>query len=314
MKKKLLVITRDQKEFKQLIETYNFDDLDIYIPEDEAGILEHIEDAEIIFWNPLITRNYINRAKKLKWMQSTFAWIDAMNKDDLKKDYILTNMRNIYGEIMSEYVLGYILMLEKDILWNRENQKKKVWWQKANPSIVGKNIGIMWIGSIGWVLAKYAKNFWMNVYWYATEERQQEYVDMVYTEKNIRDFLTKLDYLVSVLPNTEKTQWIINMELLSQLPKSATFINVGRWANVNENDLIEALRSKTISSAVLDVFQAEPLPDDSQFWDLDNVYVTPHVSWYVEDNSKIVKIFAENYSRYKEGKDLLHTIDFTKGY
>jgi len=91
-------------------------------------------------------------------------------------------------------------------------------------------------------------------------------------------------------------------------------MNVGRWANINEDDLINALKEKQIAGAVLDVFQTEPLPEDSELWNLDNVYVTPHISWYVEDNSKIIYTFAENYKRYNAWKDLLHTIDFKKGY
>lgn len=312
--KKVLIYTRQQAEFKKLVEEYNLPDIEIYAPQSEEEFTAHIVDAEIIFANPILLSKYINKAEKVKWVQSTFAGIDALNTPELKKDYILTNMRETYGEIIAEYIMGHILMLEKNILWNRENQKNKKWEQKPHPSIVGKNLGIMGIGSIGRIIAIYAKTMWMNVYGYAKETREQHCIDRVYTQENQGEFLKKLDYLVSVLPNTQETKGIINRKLLEKLPQNCVFMNVWRGANVVEEDLIEVLKHKQISGAVLDVFREEPLPQDSDFWNLENVYITPHISWYVEDNSKIVYTFAENYKRYISGKDLVHTIDFTKWY
>lgn len=312
--KKLMILTQEQKEIKELLEKYNFDDLDIYTPENEDEILNHISDAEIIFWNPILLSKYINHAKNVKWLQSTFAGIDALNKPELQKKYVLTNMRDTYGEIIGEYILLYILMREKDIIEHLENQKKKIWWQRASQSIVWKNIWIMGIGSIWKVIAIYAKTLWMNVYWYATEYREQYCVDKVFTQENQEEFLNNLDYLVCVLPNTDKTKWIINKDFLKKLPNKTIFMNVWRGASVVEEDLIQALKNKQIAWVVLDVFQTEPLPQDSELWDLENVYITPHISWYVEDNTKIVEVFASNYERYREWKNLLHTIDFTKWY
>jgi len=315
MKKvKLLILTRDQKEFLNDIELLCLENIEIFAPENEEDILKHIEDAEVIFWNPILLSKYINDAKSVKWVQSSFAWIDALNHPDLQKNYILTNMRDTYGEIIWEYILGYILMLEKNILWNLENQKNKIWWQKAYPSIVRKNIWIMGIGSIGKIIARYAKTLWMNVYWYATEYREQDSIDTVFTQKNQDEFLENLDYLINVLPNTENTKNIFNRALFHKLPNRSVFINVGRGASVVEEDLMQAIQEKQIAWAVLDVFNTEPLPKDSLLWDLENVYITPHISWYVEDNTQMVEVFAWNYERYRQWKWLLHTIDFNKWY
>lgn len=311
---KVLICTRSQAEFKELVEKSNLPGIDLYAPESEEDLLRHIVDAEVIFANPILLSKYINKAKNVKWVQSSFAWIDALNNESLQKEYLLTNMRDTYWEIIAEYILGYILMLEKDILWHRKNQKTKTWGQKSHPSIVWKKIWIMWIGSIWWVVAKYCKNFQMQVYWYASQAREQDSIDMVYTIENRDEFLSELDYLVSILPNTNETKGIINSDLLWNLPHSAVFINVGRGANVVEEDLIKAVKDNTIAWAVLDVFDTEPLPEISELWNLENVYITPHVSWYVEDNSKIISTFVENYKRYVWNKELMHTIDFNKGY
>lgn len=311
---KVVICTREQEEFKNLVENFNLPEIELYAPETEEELLLHLNDAEVIFANPILLSKYINHAKNVKWVQSSFAGIDALNNESLQKNYILTNMRETYGEIMAEYVLGYILMLEKNILWNIKNQKNKAWGQKSYPSIVWKKIWIMWIGSIGRIIAIYAKTMWMTVYWYANSYREQHCIDKVYTSENRDEFLEDLDYVVSVLPNTKETQWIVNMEFLKKLPSKSVLINIWRWANINENDLVTALKNKTISWAVLDVFQTEPLPENSDFWDLDNMYVTPHISWYVENNSKILSTFAENYKKYISWKDLVNIVDFNKGY
>jgi len=311
---KVVICNREPIEYKALVDACDLPNIELYAPSDEQELIEHIADAEVIFANPIMLSRYINYAKNVKWVQSSFAGIDALNDDSLKKDYILTNMKDAYGEIIAEYLLGYVLMLQKNILGNIENQKTKTWWQRSYPSIVWKKVGIMWIGSIGSVVARYCKSFWMQVYWYASSEREHEYLDRVFTDENQDDFLSDLDYLINILPNTPYTQGIINTDLLSKLPSKAVFMNVGRWANVREDDLIKAIKEKQIAWAVLDVFQTEPLPKESELWDLDNVYITPHVSGYVEDNSKIISTFSDNYKRYISGQQLQNTIDFNKGY
>lgn len=311
---KVVICTRAQAEYKQLVKNLNLPNIVIYAPETESQLIRDIEDAEVIFANPILLSKYINFAKNVKWVQSTFAGIDALNNNSLKKDYRLTNMKDAYWEIIAEYLLGYILMLEKNILWNLENQKSHTWSQKPYPSLIGRKIWIMWIGSIWAVVAKYCKNFWMQVYWYASTVRMQENIDRVFTAENSDDFYSDLDYLVNILPNTSSTQKVINKEVFKKLQNHCIFMNVWRWVSVDEEDLLHALKEKQISWAVLDVFQTEPLPEDSELWDLENVYITPHVSGYVEDNSKIISTFAENYKRYIAWEELINTIDFKKGY
>jgi len=313
-KTKLLILTNEQKDFKGFIEGFHFDNLDICVPTSEDEILENIEHAEIILWNPKITVKYINKAKNLKWLQSTFAGIDALNKEWLKKDYILTNVRDVYGPIMSEYVFGYMLMLEKNILWNLDYQKNKVWAENQYPSLVGKKIWILWTWSIWLKIAEVAKTFWMTVYGYSTSRTPKQFIDTMFTSETIEDFLPDLDYMVSVLPSTQETQWVIDKSMFNQMKASCVFINVWRGANINEADLIDALEQKKISAAVLDVFTQEPLPKESKFWDLENVYITPHISGNMSNISSLWEIFTENYKRYTNGDELIHTIDFNKGY
>jgi phosphoglycerate dehydrogenase-like enzyme len=126
-------------------------------------------------------------------------------------------------------------------------------------------------------------------------------------------FATGLDYLVVVLPRTNDTNKIVDVNLLNALPSHAVMINVGRGNAVDESALVEALTQGNIAGAVLDVTEQEPLPEDHPFWTTPNLLLTFHTSAisYPED---ITKVFIENYLLYIEGKPLKYQVDFERGY
>lgn len=314
MKNKVVIITTDQEEYFTKLSAYNLPDLEIIAPLNDDDFEEAFTEANIIFWNPFRFIKHIESVKNLVWAQSTFAWIDALCKEWAKTDYILTNIKDAFGAHMSEYVFAYILMLEKWALESIEKQNKSYWKQKWYPTISWKTIVILWTGSIGKVIAKTAKAFGMKTIGYKTNIDPVEHFDEVYTIDTKKECFEQADYLVSVLPNTQSTIHTVDEEALSWMKKSSIFINIWRWLNVDEDALVQALESKKIAWAVLDVFQTEPLPEDHPFWKLENVYVTPHVSGYVEDNSRLIEIFANNYKKFHAGEPLDYVIDFKRGF
>lgn len=314
MKNKVLIITSDQDEFREKLEAYDLPDLEIIAPDDLDRISDYIDDVNIIFGNPFRFQKYLDSATKLVWAQSTFAWVDALCKQWSRKDYLLTNIKDAYGSHMSEYVFAYILMIEKGVLWNLEKQKNKNWQQEWYPTLQGKTMTILGTGSIWKVIAKIAKSFGMETIGYNLSGKQVEYFDEICTDADKQSCFERADYLVSVLPNTKETVHCVNSESLWWMKSSAWFINVGRGLNVHEEELIEALKNDIIAGAILDVFQTEPLPKESPLWNIENVFITPHVSWYVEDNARLVEIFANNYKKFHAGEQLDYLIDFERGF
>lgn len=313
VKNTVVVLTADQKKFREKLQILKLPDLEIIVPEDPDEAHAEVTRANILLANPVIAKKYINEAKNVVWMQSTFAGIDAMNTPGLRKDYLLTNVRDLYGEAMAEYVLAYILFFEKEISENKEYQKESRWEQREARLLKDKTLCILGAGSIGRVIAETVKAFHMRTLGYRTKDEPVPFFDKMYTRENLEECLAVSDYIVSVLPKTEATDNLINSETLSFMKKSAIFINIGRGNAVNETDLILALREKRIAAAVLDVFQKEPLSPENALWSLENAYLTPHVSGYVV-SGKIFEIFSENYRRFLAGKALRYRIDFTKGY
>ena len=239
----------------------------------------------------------------------------------LRRDYILTNAKDVFGESMSEYVFGYILFFKKRIFERHEAQKLKEWDNSDGGRLRGKTIGLLGVGSIGSHLARTAKHFGMNVWGFTKSSESSKNIDKYFHphsgalshEKEILEFAKGLDYLVSVLPRTEDTNKIIDAELLNALPPHAIVINVGRGNALDESALIEVLTQGKVAGAVLDVTEQEPLPKDHPFWTTSNLLLTFHTSAisYPED---IARLFMENYQLYVEGKPLKHQVDFEKGY
>ena len=311
-KNTVIVISRNQEEYERRLKALNLPDLEILAPRDADGIRQNIERANIMLANPPLAKNYINAAKNVKWMQSTYAGVDAMNAEGLRKDYVLTNIREVYGPPLAEYTFAYILAFRKEISENRAYQKEHLWKQRLAGMISGQTLCVVGAGSIGKEIAKIGKAFGMRTIGYRSTNQPIEFFDEIYAG-DLKQCVALGDYVVSVLPNTKQTDDIFNAEVFASMKNTAVFINIGRGNAVNEVDLIAALKERKIAKAVLDVFKAEPLPADSPLWNTGNLYLTPHMAGYIF-NDRELEIFAENYRRFCAGEDLMYRVDFAKGY
>lgn len=309
----LVILTRDQKEFEADIRNLDLPDLEIIAPKNDAEIEESIGRATILLANPFLAASWLDQTTQLQWIQSTFAGVDALNAEQLRKDYLLTNVKEVYGEAITEYVFGYILYFFKELGENRAAQQRCEWTQRPYETLQGKVLSILGAGSIGKEIARAGKAFGMKTLGYRQSDKLVEHFDEIHTGNGLHDVLSQGDYIVNVLPNTKETTHIINNKTLSLMKSSSIFMNVGRGTAVDEEALIYALNEGGIAKAVLDVFQHEPLPADSPLWKTKNVYITPHVSGYIL-TKKVTQIFADNYKRFQAGEELRYQVDLTKGY
>ncbi len=308
----LIVISRNQEEYERRLTALNLPGLEILAPRDAEGILASIERANIMLANPPLAKNYINAAKNVQWMQSTYAGVDAMNAEGLRKDYVLTNIREVYGPPLAEYAFAYILAFRKELAENIAYQKEHAWKQRLAGIISGQTLCIVGAGSIGKEIARIGKAFGMHTIGYRTKGEPVEFFDKIYSG-DLKECVAQGDYVLSVLPNTKSTDDIFNKDIFKAMKSTALFMNIGRGNAVVETDLISALQNKTIARAVLDVFKEEPLPADNLLWTVENLYITPHMSGYIFTEREF-EIFAENYRRFCAGEELMYRVDFAKGY
>jgi phosphoglycerate dehydrogenase-like enzyme len=301
---KVLILSRDENEYRYLIGSAHLPDL-------EFGV--DPKECDIALGEPKLIRDALPLLTSLKWVQSIYAGVEPLVDPAQRRDYILTNARGVFGELMSEYVFGYLLFLEKKILERIHTQQAKQWQRPESGVLRGKTIGLLGVGSIGAHLAGTAKHFGMTVRGFTRGSETSSQVDQYFHLNDLLEFVAGLEYLICVLPRTNDTNQIVNSTLLNALAPHAIFINVGRGNAVDESALVKALNEGKLAAAVLDVFEKEPLPEGHPFWGTPNLYMTFHTSAisYPED---ITKLFVENYQLYVEGKSLKHQVDFERGY
>jgi len=310
---KLLILTEDAEKYAPLVRAACLQRLEILAARDIKTATELVVDCNIILGAPPLVSDILSSADRIEWVQSSWAGIDRLCQSELRRDYVLTGVKDIFGGLISEYVLTYLFALERQIFAMRANQLQKRWLPRPYRPAKDITMGIIGLGSIGQHVARAARCFGIRVTGLNRSGRPCDGIEKVYTEENLAEFLAEPDYLVLTLPDTPQTRNFINADVLGMMKSSVVLINVGRGSIVKESDLAAALQQGQISGAVLDVFETEPLPADSPLWGLPNVYITPHfaAASFPED---VVEIFVKNYGRFIQGRPLLHLIDFARGY
>jgi len=310
---KLLILSRQAEEYQHLLELAKLPEIQIVSETDVDKAKTLDSDFEIVFGDPRLMPDLLASLPRLRWVQSAYAGVESLLDPSLRRDYILTNARNVFGGLMSEYVFGYLLNHERRIFERHQAQQEHRWDGSTTGMLRGKTIGLLGVGSIGAHLARTAKSFEMTVRGYSRSSESCPDIDVYFHGDHLLDFVKGLDYLVSVLPNTSETRHIVDAALLEALPPHAVFVNVGRGSALDESALIHALETKKIAAAVLDVFEQEPLPKEHPFWNTPNLLITFHTS-APSLPADIAKLFIENYLRYLNGEELMYRVDFSRGY
>jgi phosphoglycerate dehydrogenase-like enzyme len=307
----ILIISHDADQLASLV-AGAIHDADVTTARNAEQARQCYAGQRILFGSPASIAEGIGAMPDVEWVQSTWAGVTPLISLQ-RRDYVLTGIKGVFGRQMAEYVVGYLLAHELRILRRFEEQQERRWWEGESGSVSGKRIGIMGAGSIGADIAQLCAGLGMTVTGLSRSGRAVAGFDSVYPTSEIKAFLPGLDYLVSVLPDTRQTDNLLNEETLALLPARACFVNVGRANVVDDRALIAALQNGRVGGAVLDVFDEEPLPGDSPFWDTPNLVVTAHMA-AVSHPALIVPIFLDNYARYRAGQELLNVIDFEQGY
>ena len=304
----LLILSRQTDEYQRHLEAAHLPDLQILTSASDTW-----PTAEIVFGEPDLIAPALAQLPHLKWVQSTWAGIEPLLAPALRRDYQLTNARGVFGGLMSEFILTYLLLHERKVLKRLAAQQNHTWEPIRTGSLRGKSLGLLGVGSIGAEVARTAKFFGMQVRGYTRLSENCEAIDRYFHGPQLLEFAHDLDYLVNILPNTLSTRRLVNAELLAALPPTALFINVGRGSAVDEVALLTALATGALAGAVLDVFEQEPLPAGHPLWSAPNVFITSHSS-APSFPADLAEVFCANYRRYVAGEPLQYRVDFERGY
>lgn len=306
----LVIFTDNAEIYKHALQT-KFAEVVIHAASTEEKLSEVVEEMDILLAFR-ISDNMLQRALKLKWIQSLATGVDYITKNpSLSGEILITSTRGIHGPQMSEMAFLLMLSLSRNFPKMIRNQDTVTWERWPGKLLYQKKVCILGLGVIGEEIARKCKVFGMTVYGLDIIRKERESIDHFFTPEEVLKAVRDTDYFIVVVPYTPQTHHIVNKEVLSVMKASSFFINIGRGELVDEDALIEVLQSGRIAGAALDAFTHEPLPPEHPFWKVKNLIITPHVGGasdiYAE---QALPIFEENLKRFLKGerKNLINLV------
>jgi D-2-hydroxyacid dehydrogenase (NADP+) len=286
--------------------TARFPDLVVHTAATMADIAADLATVDVLFaFGIAIDDGLIARMTHLKWIASLATGVDHFLRcPSLRRDTIVTSTRGIHGPAMRETVATLMLALSRDV-GRLVNNKAARRWERGErwPLLAGKTAVVVGIGVSGIAIGELLKAFGMRVIGVTRTPRALADFDAMMPTGELARAAADADYLINVLPGSEENRGIFSRAVFAAMKSGGYFINVGRGETVDEAALIEALKSKRIAGAGLDVFQNAPLKPDSPFWDLPNVVISPQVGgFFIGYEDHVMPLLMENMRRFLAGR------------
>ena len=321
MRPKILVTRKisdlaEKKLEKEFDTTLNLKDEPI--PESELINIVKDYDGMISTGFDKISESFFkNLNGKLKIIAQVGVGYDNISiKSAESKKIKVTNTPNVLNEAVAETTILLILAASRRIgeaynlvrTDNWKNQKPDLTKFMIGNSVTGKTLGIIGMGRIGRIAAKYAKAFGMKIIYYNRNKLSNDLEDGASYYSDIKDMLPECDFVSIHTPATAETKHILNFSTISLLPRHAVVINTSRGSTIDDNALIDALENKKIYAAGLDVFNNEPNLD-KRYLNLDNCFVLPHVGSATHETRLAMSMMAvDNIYCFFNGKPLISEV------
>jgi phosphoglycerate dehydrogenase-like enzyme len=274
-------------------------------------------DLDAVFTDEVLPDELVRRMPRLSWLHVTRGGVNAYLTPTVKARPIqVTGSKGIHGTVFSEFALACILALAKKLPECFAAQREHK-WQKLQPAEVdGQTLGIVGLGVAGEELAHKAKALGMRVIaTKRTPAAKPDYVDELGTAELLPRLLAQSDFVVLLLASVPSTVNLIDEAGLRLMKRSAYLINLTGGRVIEERLLVRALRENWIAGAALDAFANQPLPEDSELWNLPNVIITPRIAGISSQKwPALLPIFRENLRRFISGDPLMNLVDKDLGY
>ena len=282
-----------------------------WTPED---LNARLNEADVLLVSGFWENELLHVAPRLRFIQSIGAGVDQFDLDALRQRGIrLATASGVNSNAVSEHAMALILAFTRHIHTGRDRQQSRAWrgmigdLALREDELGGKTLLIIGLGKIGSRLAKLAKAFDMHVL--ATKRNPASAaapVDAVHLPEELPTLLPQADFVALTCPLTPATENLIDADAFARMKESAYLINVARGRCVDEPAMLAALQSGAIAGAGIDHFWDEPLPEESPFWDFENVLITPHTggeTCMYEEN--LIDILLDNLGRLWRGETQL---------
>jgi D-2-hydroxyacid dehydrogenase (NADP+) len=280
-------------------------DIGILATNDRNAALAAARDAEVLIGHHFqFDNNMLERAPKLRWIQSLTTGTDAILKlSALRPEVLVTSTRGMHGPQMCELLFLQMLSLLRDTQRLSRNQSEGRWERWPQPLLLGKTVVLVGVGAITEHIAPRCKAFGMKVYGVSSTPRVPEGFDGVFSRSELCKAAALADFLVLVVPHSPRTENLIDAAVIAAMKPTAFLVNIARGGVLDEDALLIALREKRIAGAALDVFRQQPLPPSHPFWHTEHVMVTPLIGGmsdiYLDQAYGVVR---DNLRHYLDGR------------
>lgn len=277
-------------------------------------------DARAVFvWNfrSTLVPDAVERLKALEWVHVAASGVDASLSDAVRERApAITNSRGVTADAMAEYALAMMLTFAKDLRVTLADQTSMRWRPRLSRMLSGACLVTVGVGAVNQSLARRATALGMRVVGVGRSAHQEMAgFERVVSRRELCVVLPAADYVVAATPRTGETEGMIGSRELSAMSPGAVLVNIGRGAVVDEDSLLDALRTGRIGGAALDVTWREPLEPDHELWSMPNVLLSPHMSSdFVGWEDAMVDLFVDNLRRWCTGRALVNVVDPDLGY
>lgn len=233
--------------------------------------------------------------------------VEALNQQKVR----LCNASGCFGDVISEYVIGSLIMMMQQLDQYVLQQRTHTWRKMEKVRIIsGSTIIVVGMGNLGATLARRLHHLGAQVIGVRKQvDKSVAGVERMISLQQMDEVLPCADAVVLCLPANEETKGFFTHHYFSLMKKDAIFVNVGRGSLVKLKDLQQAVENNSIGGAILDVMEIEPLPKDHPLWDCEHVFLTPHVAGTFANESSFTQfeeMVIENLKNYYEGKPLIN--------
>ena len=294
--------------------------VEIRFAPDKDALLAALPGAEILFgWD--FQADDIEAcwkaADSLQWIHWGGAGVDAALFPALvDSDITLTNSRGVFARAMAEWTLGVMIAHAKLLPETYRLQDKHEWRHRMSTQMLGQQLAVVGVGSIGRAVARISKAFGLKIVGVGRTARDGDGdFSHIHGQDELNEVLGGADYVVLITPLTADTRNLFDATRFAAMKPGAMFINIGRGQLVDEAALIAALESGRIGCAALDVFCEEPLSQANPIWNAPNVIISPHMCGDFDTSQQVIaRLFFDNLARYQAKRALLNVVDKARGF
>lgn len=293
-------------------------------PEQEAAFDALLARADAVYGIPDEDPAQVARVctPSVRWVATTAAGggslIGAGGLDDSTLERIaFTSSAGVHARPLAEFALLGVLAGFQRVPELKAQQAAREWPDRGDfpRGLAGARILVLGLGQIGREVSRLLSTLGAHVTGTSRHATSDPHAHAVVHPDRLEEAAANADALIVTLPGTVLTRHLVSRAVIAALPAGATVVNVGRGTVIDEAALTEALESRHVGFAALDVFETEPLPSNSRLWELPNVLVSPHAATMNRDEDRLIaELLVTNARRLLDGEPLKNRIDTHEFY